>query len=190
MSRKICYAETDAEAGGWLAPDSRGSIMENGIGVRKMFDEEILRLRAAFAHRALWFNLLLDEMKKRGIDAEEIGRAAIFRCGCIHGDEKRAGCVNPEDPRSFLEVFANEQTRAVFDMEVVRADEEALEIDFHTCPLVDAWRKAGASENDIPLLCDIAMDGDRGILSKFENLSFALEGTIAEGKPTCGIRIR
>ena len=152
-------------------------------------EEKVDLVRNAFEHRATWFYLLLDEMKKRGIDYEEIGRAAILNCGCFHGDQKKEVCLDCNDAREFGKVFANDTVRKVFDMEVLEEDEDKLYLDFHYCPLVAAWIKAGAKEEEIPVLCDIAMEGDRGIVSRFDGYSFRLDGTIAGGDPVCRIRI-
>ncbi len=98
-------------------------------------------------------------------------------------------CAAKEDLREFAKVFADETTRKVFEMEFKETSEKALHIDFHYCPLVAAWKKAGASNEDIALLCDIAMDGDRGIVSRFDGYSFELGDVIAKGEPICQIRI-
>lgn len=75
-------------------------------------------------------------------------------------------------------------------MEMVEETEDRLAIDFHYCALVAAWEKAGATDQELALLCDMAMDGDRGIVSQFDGYQFDLEGTIAEGKEVCAIRVR
>ena len=46
-----------------------------------------------------------------------------------------------------------------------------------------------ASDDEIALLCDIAMDGDRGICEVL-GLDFKLGKTIAKGDPICEIRIK
>ena len=153
-------------------------------------DEPIVTgLRNAIEHRAVWFSLLLSEAEKNGLDMEKTGRSAIYQCGCFHGRQKLENCKDAADLREFMEVFADETTRKVFEMELIKNTEDELSIDFHYCPLVAAWQKLGVSEDKIPLLCDIAMDGDRGIVSQFESYHFKLDGAIAEGKPVCKIRI-
>lgn len=153
-------------------------------------DEPIINaIRSAIEHRATWFSLLLDEVKKDGPDMEKIGRAAVFKCGCFHGLQKLENCIDAEDMREFLKVFADDTVQKVFEMEVVQNTEDQLSIDFHYCPLVAAWQKLGVSEEDLPLLCDIAMEGDRGIISEFPSYQFQLNGTIAEGDSVCRIRI-
>lgn len=153
-------------------------------------DEKTTLVRNAIEHRATWFYLLLDEARKRGLDMEEVGRAAIYRCGCFHGVERMLkNCEDPEDLRSFLKVFADETGQKVFEMEIVENSEDKLYIDFHYCPLVAAWQKLGVKEDEIPLLCDIAMDGDRGICSRMDGYEFKLGKVIAKDEGICEIRI-
>ena len=90
--------------------------------------------------------------------------------------------------KEFSTVFAGETSRAVFEMEVVKADEEGYHLDFHYCPLVVAWQKLGATQEEIEHLCDIAMDGDRGVAAQFPDFEFSLGKTIAEGEHICQIR--
>ncbi|MDR0851490.1 MAG: L-2-amino-thiazoline-4-carboxylic acid hydrolase [Clostridiales Family XIII bacterium] len=153
-------------------------------------DEKAVAIRGAIEHRATWFYMLLDEARKRGLDMEELGRAAVFRCGCFHGTEKMMkNCKDPSDLRAFWDVFADETVRQVFGMELVENTADKLYVDFHYCPLLAAWGKIGAAEEDYPLLCDIAMEGDRGIISKFDGYEFRLDGVLAKGDPVCKIRI-
>lgn len=162
----------------------------NKIVNKPTIDEPIVNgIRNAIEHRATWFSLLLSEAEKNGLDMEKVGRAAIYQCGCFHGLEKLEKCKNSGDLREFMKVFADETVQKVFEMELIQNTEDILSIDFHYCPLVTAWQKLGLSEDRIPLLCDIAMDGDRGIISQFNSYHFNLAGTIAEGEPVCKIRI-
>lgn len=153
-------------------------------------EEHIDEMRSALEHRATWFYLLLDEARKHGVSFEELGRPAIYRCGCFHGDVKKAACIDSNDMREFAKVFADDTYRKIFEMEMKEVTENEMNIDFHYCPLVAAWIKAGAKEDEIPVLCDIAMEGDRGVVSRLDGYEFKLDGTIAEGKPICGIRVK
>lgn len=151
-------------------------------------DANIENLRNAIEHRATWFYLLLDEARKMGVDWEAMGRRAVFRCGCLHGERIRGACENPDSLSDFEKAFATETGRKVFAMEIVKSGEDELEIHFNYCPLVSAWKKLGSSSEDLALLCDMAMDGDRGIASLFPAFSFELGDTIAGGHPSCRLR--
>jgi hypothetical protein len=91
--------------------------------------------------------------------------------------------------RKFAAAFATEQVRKIFEMDVKTTDEE-LSIEFHYCPLVAAWKKLTGDEAEISRLCDIAMDGDRGIISKYDKFTFELGDTIASGADTCQVLIK
>ncbi|MBQ3210953.1 MAG: L-2-amino-thiazoline-4-carboxylic acid hydrolase [Oscillospiraceae bacterium] len=128
-------------------------------------DEVVEAVRNAIEFRGTWMGLIFDEMRKAGVDAEAITRRAIKRCGReMHGPivlkaaEGRE--VNGEDIYTFS---FREQMRKVFEMDPVTFDEDNANAYLHYCPLVTAWQKMGFSDEDIALLCDITMDGDRGV---------------------------
>ena len=142
-------------------------------------------LREAIEHRATWFALLIEEARKQGLDTT-FAHDAIRKCGIFHGKNKYP---KTDDLAVFSSAFANDDVVDVFEMEVLENNAEHLHIDFHYCPLVAAWKKLGLPEEDMPELCDIAMDGDRGIISTYPDFTFELGKTIAKGDDVCQIRI-
>jgi len=145
--------------------------------------------RAAIEHRATWMGLIYDEMVKAGIDAESIIRRAIKRCGHIHGENIKKRCTNPENCDDFRKAFLNDLGLKTFDMRPVNADNDSLSVDFHYCALVNAWQKLGFDDKTCDLLCDMAMDGDRGI-AEVMGLTLTLDETIAKGCTACKLRFR
>jgi hypothetical protein len=75
----------------------------------------------------------------------------------------------------------------VFEMKILRCTDDNLDIDFHYCPLVKAWQKQGCSDEEICMMCDHAMCGDRGIAESF-GCQLELPKTIAKGDGVCQIR--
>ena len=149
-------------------------------------DPTIQSMRGMFEHRATWFYLILDEMVKAGVDMDT-ARAAIYRCGCIHGREKYP---RTDDLTEFCEAFMPEHIQKILEVDIVKCTKDELDLDFHYCPLVAAWQKLTDDQEKIKHLCDIAMDGDRGVVSEYPNWEFELGDTIADGCPTCQIHIR
>ena len=145
-------------------------------------------VRKAIEHRATWMYYLLQEAQQDGLDWDKFARRAVSRTGALHGDAKREKLQDPDSLLEFSENFAGETSRKVFEMEVVAQDENSYHLDFHYCPLVAAWQKLGASDQEIEHLCDIAMDGDRGIAEQFPAFEFSLGKTIAQGHSVCQIR--
>ena len=148
-------------------------------------DRHIDDMRSAFEHRGLWFALLIDEARKKGLDIS-FAREAIMRCGCFHAHTKYP---DSNKIRDFAEAFLNDNVVKIFEMEPVNVDDDEMRVNFHYCPLVAAWQKIGFSEEDIALLCDIAMDGDRGIVKEYPDFEFHLGKTIAKGDGICEVLV-
>ena len=154
--------------------------------VAKINEEKVNINRNAIEHRATWTGLTYVEGKAAGMDLEQVIRSAICKTGLFHGAGYKAQCKNPEDIRSFKEVFLPELGMKTFEMEVVNCDENDLLIHFHYCPLLTAWQKQGFDDETCDKLCDMAMDGDRNI-AKAMGYDFHLGKTLAEGDDICEV---
>lgn len=150
-------------------------------------NEEINKLRAASVHRAMWMGLILKEAKDKGLDWETIGREAIRKTGCIHGDGIKERMDVPGSLVSFGNTFFNQDIKDIFEIEVKKITEDALELEYGHCPLVTGWMSLGFEGEFLEKLCDIAMCGDRGIESRFDDFEFKLGKTIAEGNKVCEV---
>jgi hypothetical protein len=158
--------------------------MSNIVNTLTKTDEVGAVNRAQIEHRATWMGLIYDEMVKAGIDAEPIIRRAIKRCGHMSGENIKANCPDRNDCTDFRKTFLTDLTVKTFTMEPIKADKDNLHVDFHYCALVSAWKKLGFDDKTCQLLCDIAMDGDRGI-AEVMGLKFDLGDTIAQGCGQC-----
>lgn len=149
-------------------------------------EPEVNEVRSAIEHRATWFYLLLDEAKKRGLDWEDFARQAIWRCGCFHGEVKYKEVQNLKE---FADQFANPLYAKIFEMDIKELTDNRFVVEFNYCPLVHAWLKFTDIEPKIDQLCDIAMEGDRGIVASLPGYSMELANTIARGGSSCRIII-
>ena len=147
----------------------------------------LMAIREQLEHRALWMYLLCDEAKKKGLAPEEYAPNAIKRCGLYQG----AGLVEKggkgKSLKGLKKALFGKAAQLVFEMKILRCDDDHLDIDFHYCPLVKAWQKQGCTDEEIRLLCDHAMCGDRGIAESF-GCQLDLPKTIANGDGKCEIR--
>ena len=150
--------------------------------------EEIVKVnRAQIEHRATWMALIYDEMIKAGIDAEPIIRRAIKRCGVIHGENFKLQCEDPDNCVDFKDAFLGDESKVgpqSFNMADIKADQDNVTVNFNYCALVNAWKKLGFDDETCALLCDMAMDGDRGIAEAM-GLTLDLSDTIAKTCDTC-----
>lgn len=149
-------------------------------------DQKIKEVRNAIEHRATWMYLLLDEAEKAGADWEKIGRNAVHRCGCFHG---KTIFTPTDDLKDFADQFANDSDVKIFEMEVEERSDDRFCVEFNYCPLVAAWLKQTTDEDKIATLCDIAMDGDRGIVAQSPSFVFKLGDTIAKGGKVCYLEV-
>ena len=147
-------------------------------------EEKIDLARGCIEHRATWMALTYDEMERCGCDAEKVTRAAIKKCGNIHGLKFKSNCENPESAKDFSAAFLPEDGKKNFEINIVDVDDDNLKLEFHYCALVNAWQKLGIKDDKLALFCDMAMDGDRGIAESM-GMTLELSDTIAKGCPTC-----
>ena len=169
----------------------KNNARKNGFFVRN--------LRNFFEHRALWMYFLADEGRKSGTNPESFAPAAIRRCGIYHGIRALTGkdtavqIADSENNRRSCRLLKKKLFsrigKAVFEMEFLSLSDDAFDVDFHYCPLVNAWQKQGCSDKEIDKLCDWAMEGDRGIAEVFD-CSLELKKTIARGDGVCEIRFK
>ena len=147
----------------------------------------IRSIRELLEHRALWMYLLCYEAKKKGLPPEEYAPEAIKRCGIYQGAELRKKAGGGDSLKGLKKTLFSKFAQWVFEMDIKRCTDDNLDIDFHYCPLVKAWQKQGCSDEEIELLCDHAMCGDRGIAESF-GCTLQLHKTIAKGDEICEIR--
>ena len=153
----------------------------------KITNEEIVNVnRNAIEHRATWMGISYTETMKEGADGEKILRSAIAQTGCQHGALIKDKINKPVKLDEFADAFLTPVNMKTFEMEFQTKTRDALEIRFHYCPLVSGWLKAGIPTEEIPKLCDMAMDGDRNI-AKTVGVDFSLGKTIAAGYTVCEV---
>lgn len=143
-------------------------------------------VRAAIEDRAVWLYLIVKELceEKKLKELPEISRA-IFKFG-----EMKGGQMPPaESPAEWARNLITPVGEKVFEQKLVEeADDEAV-LEFSHCPLVEAWRKMGASGEEVAVLCKMARCGDYGRIASFP-LELSFEKLLAEGDNVCRLIVR
>lgn len=153
-----------------------------------MKNKLITAIREQLEHRALWLFLLRDEAQKSGLEPNEFASRAIARCGYAQGKNLvKKGKTN--SLKGLKKTLFTKPAQWVFEMDVLESTDDTLYLDFHYCPLVKAWQKAGCSDEEIAQLCDIAMCGDHGI-GKMYGSRLELPRCIAKGDAVCSLRYK
>ena len=161
-------------------------MIDNKITIKG--DQVVDILRGAIGHRATWTGLTYVKAKKSGKmdDAEAVIRDAVTETGEIQGAAIKSRCVDPQSVSCFTETFLTPNLLKAFEIEYKTKTEDRVDLEFHHCPLLKAWQDLGFDDATCERLCDMAMDGDRGI-ARAMGFDFHLGGTLAKGCGTCEV---
>ena len=124
--------------------------------------------RAAFENRALVYYYVFQELADE-IGPERAGEVmsrAIRRRGAETGTKYRAAAAAldlAEVARLFCETSPCQG--ALFSPGVEDSSGDQVVVRMSSCPLVDAWRSVGLSDDEIERMCDIASAVDEGTFS-------------------------
>ncbi|MDP6256841.1 MAG: L-2-amino-thiazoline-4-carboxylic acid hydrolase [Alphaproteobacteria bacterium] len=151
----------------------------------------ISTLRAALKMRAAAYAHMFDVMREQlGLEkALEIGKEATRRLGSeMAGNYRQYG---PDDLQGLKEAFlgAIPGGGELFIPEVVKCDQDELEIYFQKCPLKDAWTDLDRSDEDLEHLCDFAGAIDAGMFTS-AGFTFAGETWKPGQSGCCRLRVR
>jgi len=152
------------------------------IGRSRITNETTEAVRSAIEDRATYLFFLLKEMETAlgPEEAERLASQAIYRYG-----QTKAQRMGPlATPADFIAHQMRPGRQEIFDKEAIEAGETRGEVRFHYCPLVEAWKRLGATPEELARLCDIAMQGDHGMLSH-RPMTLELPHSIARGDPYC-----
>lgn len=129
------------------------------------------------------YQILSEEHGKE--NAIRLMQKAIYQRGQEKA-EKYKKDVNENNLKAMADNFLRGGASSLnaFGNEVVRVEEDLAILRLNSCPLVDAWKEAGLTSEDIITMCDIAYQVDFG---KFEGMGFSLtfNSRICEGSPYC-----
>ncbi len=147
--------------------------------------------RAAIEQRGKWAAGFYLEAKNQGIDLEPIMRAAIHKIGVEGGQGEKAKYFNngKVTASGYAHYFTEKALSETFEKSLDYDTEDEAVVTLHYCALLAAWQKMGLSDEELALMCDIAMEGDRGI-AEGAGLDFELEGTLAQGCKCCTLRYK
>lgn len=148
----------------------------------------IQAVRGQLEQRAIWLYLLTDEAKKKGLDPASFAPDAITRCGLSQGaDLVKQG--KTDSLKGLQKTLYTKPAQWIFEMKVLKCTDDALDIDFHYCPLVKGWQKMGCTDEEIAFLCDTAMCGDHAIGKQYGAV-LELPKSIAKGDDICALRFK
>lgn len=144
------------------------------------------QLRESMEVRAALIYYFVKAARDMGVDYVTLGRKAMFDNGVYKAK-------TTFHPAQRVDVFSKEymkpETLEAFDGKITVCEESCMVEQSTYCPLVACWQKLTDDEKFIEELCDIAMCGDRGILSCYPQFQFTLLGTIFDEGGKCQVKV-
>lgn len=145
--------------------------------------QEIERIRRAIEDRGSYLLYIYRQLKNSGVEnAKELLCQAISEWG-----KAKAGAVPISSPCAFIQKLERGNLPEVYQRNVLQSDEQIARMEMYHCPLVAAWKKAGATQEELSDLCDIASEGDYSSVGPKLKLSF--DQRLADGDACCLMRV-
>ena len=144
------------------------------------------KVRAAIKDRALYLALLYRSFSQAmpREQAEKLAREAIFEFGRVKG-KRDVGEMTPE---SWVEGHMAKGSGDVFESRISKG-EECCEQEMTFCPLMEGWKELGCDAAEMDLLCDIAMEVDRG-RAAYHGMTVDMPQRIGKGDSCCRLVLR
>lgn len=152
-----------------------------------MDQNEIAKMvKDAIKDRATWFALMYRSFLRvlPPKEVEKHVREAIYQFGIFKG-KKDGGKISPDE---WVEKHMAKGSGEVFQS-VILKEKEYSEQRMTFCPLVEAWKELGCTEEEIDLFCDIAMEGDRG-RADFHGISWEIPKRLGKRDSFCQLILK
>lgn len=143
-------------------------------------------LRTAMETRAAMIYYFVKAAKDMGYDYVELGRKAMFDNGIY---KAKTSFTKTDKVEHFAQDYMRPETVEAFDGKIICCTSECMQEESTYCPLVACWQRLTDDEKFLEELCDIAMCGDRGILSCYPEFEFSLLGTLFDEGKTCRVQV-
>ena len=151
-----------------------------------MSEETIKQVRDAIKDRATWFVLMYKSYSKvlPPEEVERLAREAIYQFGTLKG-KKDGRKISPDE---WVEKHMTKGSGQVFQSEINK-EKDFSEQRMTYCPLVEAWKELGCSDEEIDLFCDIAMEGDRG-RADYHGIPWDIPKRLGKGDSFCQLILK
>jgi predicted ArsR family transcriptional regulator len=160
----------------------------NEDGLNKKLDALRQDVFTATVNRGLVYKAILEEMRK---ELGEAKASQIFKRAIRDHGEKMAGLLNPPATMAEFEQWLLAMLPddgAMHEPEVLRCDEEGLDIKFHRCPLKEGWRMLNMTREQVEDMCRHADSFDHGLFGSV--FDYSMEPWSQQPDDSCVLRFR
>ena len=144
------------------------------------------KLRAAHRKRAEYMYFIYQEMcaDLDQAQAEKIMRRALAKAGAYYGKQM----ADIQTPADFIAMIEGGNPPEIFGRQVLQKTDQVGAFSIGHCPLVDAWQRMELSREEVDLLCDIAMDTDRGAVVA-NGMNLEVKQCLTRGDAVCELEV-
>lgn len=160
--------------------------MIKNIPTKSFSDPQVQILRRGGEYRALFLYHILKALDDHGFSSEMIGREGVYALG----KSNRVNFPDDNDPEVFTDALLTPPGSDSMQIERTALTECEAKLEFGYCPMCEMWQKLTDDQDKIALLCDIAMEVDRGLVDTYPGLALRLGTRISAGGPVCDFRIK
>jgi hypothetical protein len=164
------------------------AVFFNTLGGLNMTEDQLVlqKVRDAIADRALYLALLYRSFSKAlpPETVETLAREAIYEYGRLKGKADNEAMT----PKKWVEHHVRCGGADLFESQVIEGDKQC-EQRMTFCPLIEGWKRLGCDPKEMDLLCDIAMEVDRG-RADFHGTAYEIVERLAKGDPFCRLILK
>lgn len=153
-----------------------------------MTDQDLIieKVRAAIGDRALYLALLIRSFSTEipTAQVERLARKAIYEFGRLKGQKDQQTMT----PDLWVDLHVSSGGADLFNSQTSKTDEQSVQ-QMSYCPLMAAWKTIGCSESEMDMLCDIAMEVDRG-RADYHGIPYSITERMAKGDGCCRLVLK
>ena len=125
------------------------------------------------------------EAEAQGIDLAPVSKEVQRKASVAMAEDIVSRMEDKTDIDEFIKkMFKGPIGYAAFEVDVVESGHDKVDLEYHYCPLVQAWQSMGLSDEEIAAMCDSAMVGD-SITAETAGFDLDIQKTIARGDGVC-----
>ncbi len=147
-------------------------------------DRQTEKIRNAIKARGDYLYYIYKQLEKEGIKNFKL---LLGRAVRSWGTARASNMPMLYKPCDFIDRLNQGNPPEIYERSIKHNDESLGLVRMEYCPMLEAWRKSGATTEEIKDLCDIASEGDYGAVG--ENLSLVFDQRLAYGADCCIMRI-
>ncbi len=125
------------------------------------------------------------EAAAQGIDLTPVTKEVQRKASIASAEEIVSRMEDKTDVGEYIaKMFKGPIGYEAYEVEVVESNHDKVDLEYHYCPLVQAWQSLGLPDEEIAALCDAAMVGD-SIMAETAGFDLDIQKTIARGDCVC-----